>query len=692
MQQKNGQRPIRQEVQATAQDQTAAAAAESQGDLITINRLTIDFGQNSVLHDLDLTIKAGQTLAIVGESGSGKSLTALSLLQLLPAHAKLSGEILLKARRPTRGSDPQAEKQPASSNRSANSPIARDKTVSPQIDDGRELSSLDLTGLDIQQMEKIRGAQIAMIFQEPMTSLNPVKSCGAQVAEAITAHRQLDAATAKAQVIQLFTEVQLPDPAQIFDKYPHQISGGQKQRVMIAMAMSCSPRLLICDEPTTALDVMVQKEILLLIKDLQRKNNMSVLFISHDIQLVAEIADQIAVLYRGDLVEFGKAGDILSNPGHPYTRALLSCRPGLYERGQRLPVVSDFLSEGDKVVAPDKFEDIAREVAIEVAIEVAREAATEAGADDGIDKANTQISEKTRLSFCEENSDAITAAYKDNEHKDNNNAILQIRDLNVWYPIKRDFFGNTTQYFKAVKTVSLDVNKGETLGLVGGSGCGKTTLGRAIMGLTPIYDGSINFKGRPLVNNKSGHHRPLATEMQMIFQDPYSALNPRLTVGHAIAEALMVHGKKSGKYTGKNARTAIKNKVCQWLERVGLQSTHYDRYPHEFSGGQRQRLVIARAMILEPDFVICDESVSALDVSVQAQILNLFNDLKADLGFSAIFISHDLSVVRYISDRIAVMNQGQLEELGPADEVYYHPQSDYTKALLAAIPAPVFST
>ncbi|UAY55036.1 dipeptide ABC transporter ATP-binding protein [Arachidicoccus terrestris] len=576
---------------------------QKQNELVEINRLTISFGRNTVLRALDLTIGTGQTLAVVGESGSGKSLTALSLLQLLPGQAALSGEIFLKN---------------------------AFKDLPPE-EQKRQHTSINLTALNTRQMENIRGSQIAMIFQEPMTSLNPVKTCGDQVAEAIIAHLKIDRKTARARAIQLFTDVQLPDPAAVFDKYPHQISGGQKQRVMIAMAMSCSPRLLICDEPTTALDVMVQKEILQLIKDLQQKTNMSVLFISHDIQLVAEIADQIAVLYRGELVEYGQAGNIISTPSHPYTRALLSCRPGLYKRGERLPVVSDFLNKEDgRAALHDRTADI---------------------------KVHASVSAPNREA----------------------GALLQIRKLQVWYPTKRDFWGRATAYFKAVKGMDLEVYKGETLGLVGGSGCGKTTLGRAIMGLTPIHDGSITFKGHSRQNDHSNSWQS-ATEMQMIFQDPYSALNPRITVGKAIGEALLVHGKVAGRH--------VKDKVCGWLERVGLQPAHYDRYPHEFSGGQRQRLVIARALILEPDFVICDESVSALDVSVQAQILNLFNDLKAQLGFTSIFISHDLSVVKYISDRIAVMNQGELEELGNADDIYERPQSAYTKSLLAAIPAP----
>ncbi|GAB3366621.1 dipeptide ABC transporter ATP-binding protein [Arachidicoccus ginsenosidivorans] len=604
--------------------------------LVQIKHLSIHFGQASVLRKVNLTIGTGQTLAIVGESGSGKSLTALSLLHLLPSNADLDGEILLENAFNDQPSDKHAQ--------------------------------TDITFLDALSMQQIRGAQIAMIFQEPMSSLNPVITCGQQIVEAILAHTSITYQAAKERTLQLFKEVQLPEPDKIFAKYPHQISGGQKQRVMIAMAMSCDPRLLICDEPTTALDVMVQKEILQLIDELKQKNNMSVLFISHDIQLVAAIADQIAVLYKGDLVEVGPADQIITRPQHPYTRALLSCRPGLYESGQRLPVVSDFLVILNKPAG--------QTAAVKTASnESAPDATVTAlGSTTGIQplkpvqkpenqgaqiKSSTQ-STQTRL--------ATTA-----EHS----TILAIEHLQVWYPdtAHRDFWGRPTGYHKAIQDLSLQVKRGETLGLVGGSGCGKTTLGRAVMGLTPVHSGKILYKGQNWLQ-RNGNSASKAQQMQMIFQDPYSALNPRLTIGRAIGEALQVHGKLSSK--------EVKAMVCEWLEKVGLQAAHYDRYPHEFSGGQRQRIVIARALILRPDFVICDESVSALDVSVQAQILNLFNDLKAELGFTSIFISHDLSVVRYISDRIAVMHKGRIEELGPAASVYHHPVSPYTEALLAA--------
>ena len=588
--------------------------------LLELRELTIQFSGKSVLRQISLSIQSGQTLAIVGESGSGKSLTALSLLHLLPPKADVSGRILLKN-------------------------IGQDLTDAV-LDTSKGDDYTDITFLDSRSMREIRGAQIGMIFQEPMSSLNPVKTCGSQVMEAILTHQQKTFGRQKKQakerayqqVLQLFKDTQLPDPAAVFHKYPHQISGGQKQRVMIAMAMSCQPRLLICDEPTTALDVLVQKEIIQLIRDLQKKNNMSVLFISHDIQLVAATADQIAVLYKGDLVETGPAKQIMSRPQHPYTKALLACRPGLYDKGQRLPVVSDFLKDTPSTGA-----------AVHTPV------------------IPTQ-GQATYLS-----KPVIKGGHP---HLTSQPPLLEIKNLDVWYPVRYNFLGTPTEYYRAVSHLNLRIQKGETLGLVGASGCGKTTLGRAIMGLAPIHQGDILFDGTH-IHQSHLSKKERARRLQMIFQDPYSALNPRITVGAAIGEALRIHENLSAKQ--------LRPIVCQWLEKVGLQADHYDRYPHEFSGGQRQRIVIARALIVQPDFIICDESVSALDVSVQAQILNLLSDLKAELGFTSIFISHDLSVVRYIADRIAVMHGGRIEELGEADQIYYHPDSDYTKRLLSAI-------
>lgn len=433
---------------------------------------------------------------------------------------------------------------------------------------------------------------------------------------------------------------------------------------MIAMAMSCEPQLLICDEPTTALDVMVQKDILKLIGDLQQKTGMSVLFISHDIKLVEEIADRIAVFYQGQLIESGPTKTIMSRPDRPYTKALLACRPGLYEPGHRLPVVSDFL----KMENQTDSEPAAKKDAVfeQLVSEEKRGAAA-----DSTTKQNAIKKEQTPGYFPANSPQTSPDAAADN-------TLLSLKNIQVWYPAAHNFWGKTIKYNKAVQGIDLDIKKGETLGLVGGSGCGKTTLGRAVMGLTPLRGGEIIYKGVPLLydgKNKTGR---FAREIQMIFQDPYGALNPQIAIGQAIAEPLLIHRVYP--------KSMVRKVVLSWLDRVGLPPELYNRYPHEFSGGQRQRIVIARALALKPSFVICDESVSALDVSVQSQVLNLLNDLKADLGFTTLFISHDLSVVRYLCDRIAVMNSGQLEEVGPASQVYHHPKSDFTKALLKAVP------
>lgn len=546
--------------------------------LLDIKNLSVSFKENKVLNNVSLQIPKGKVVAIVGESGSGKSLTSLSVLGLLPGNAVVNGNI--------------------------------DFIISE-----KKISILDLHQ---NQLQSIRGDNISMIFQEPMTSLNPVIKSGKQVAEVLKLHRNMSDEEAKKHAIDLFTQVHLPQPEKLYHRYPHEISGGQKQRVMIAMAMSCHPDLLICDEPTTALDVNVQKEILGLIKELQQENEMSVIFISHDLNLVAEIADYITVLYKGNIVEQDTAENIFTHPKHAYTKALLACDPKLYNKNQRLPVVSDFL-ENERI----------------------------------------EIKEEPPFKVYDE-------------------VILSVQDVSVSYPVKKNVFGKVLQYNRAVKNVSFDVLKGETVGLVGGSGCGKTTLGRAIVGLVKPDNGKIIYKGDDLVQRSSGEIKSLAKDIQFIFQDPYSSLNPRIKVGDAIAEPLLLH-KLYDKHT-------VKSVVKDWLEKVGLPAAFYNRYPHEFSGGQRQRVVIARALALNPSFVICDESVSALDVSVQAQVLNLLNDLKREIGFSSIFISHDLSVVKYVSDRIVVMNKGVIEETGKTEDVYYHPQTEYTKTLLAALP------
>jgi peptide/nickel transport system ATP-binding protein len=570
--------------------------------LLDIKNLSVDFvtdgNTTKALQNINISVNRGEILAIVGESGSGKSVTSLSILQLLPSPPAIyhSGEILL--------------------------------TV--------ETETVDMLKTPVETLSRIRGNQVAMIFQEPMTSLNPVFTCGFQVMEVIRLHKKISDLEAKNRTIALFEKVKLPDPAGIFDRYPHQLSGGQKQRVMIAMAMSCEPSLLICDEPTTALDVTVQKNILQLIRELQVQNNMGVIFITHDLSVVAEIADRVAVMYKGKIVEQAAAKELFSSPKHPYTKALLACRPLLHAKGERLPVVSDFMEIDEEGNIVEKF---------------------------GVGG----------LGFGVENQ---------KQHQTPNTKLLTVENLKVYFPATKTFLGKPLTYTKAVDDISFDLYEGETLGLVGESGCGKSTLGRTILRLIDATEGTIHYKGSDLLAANPSQLKALRKDMQIIFQDPYSSLNPRISIGDAIAEPLQVHGLI-------NNSKQRKEKVSELLEKVGLRPDHYNRYPHEFSGGQRQRIVIARALALQPSFVICDESVSALDVSVQAQVLNLLNDLKKEFGFTAIFISHDLSVVRYISDRIMVMNKGKIEEIGLADRVYHHPQSAYTQKLIASIPGAV---
>jgi len=576
--------------------------------LLNIRQLSIDFRtdgtRTKALKNINISVSRGELLAIVGESGSGKSVTSLSILQLLPAPPAIytSGEILL-----TNGD-----------------------------------STLDMLQVPREQLQSIRGNRVAMIFQEPMTSLNPVLTCGFQVREAILQHNNISHEEATQRTIALFEKVQLPDPAGMYHRYPHQLSGGQKQRVMIAMAMSCEPDLLICDEPTTALDVTVQKNILQLIRELQLQNQMGVIFITHDLGVVADIADRVAVMYKGEIVEQNIASALFSNPQHPYTKALLACRPMLHPKGERLPVVSDFMEV-----------DITGNI---------REKSGVGSRESGV---HTQL-----LTVTSEPDSTLTTHHS---------PLLSVQHLKVWFPTQKTWLGKVTAYTKAVDDVSFDLYEGETLGLVGESGCGKSTLGRALLRLIDVTGGSIQYKNTDLLTASSSQLKALRKDMQIIFQDPYSSLNPRITIGDAIAEPLQVHGLISH-------RKERKEKVVELLEKVNLLPEHYHRYPHEFSGGQRQRIVIARALALQPSFIICDESVSALDVSVQAQVLNLLNDLKKEFGFTAIFISHDLSVVRYISDRIMVMNKGRIEEMGLADEVYNNPQSAYTQRLISSIP------
>ncbi len=553
-------------------------------NLVEIQNLSISFKNDGkirkVIDNLSFEIPKGKVLGILGESGSGKSLTALTLMHLLPKNAIIEqGKVYF-------------------------------------FD---EENTIDWLSLTPREKETVRGEKVAMIFQEPMTSFNPTLKLGKQVTETIIENLKLSYEKAKEKTISLFEEVKLPNPEKIFNSYPHEVSGGQKQRVMIAMALASEPELLIADEPTTALDVTVQKSILDLLKQIQQQRNLTVIFISHDIGVLAEISDKLLVLYQGELIETGTVQQILKSPQHPYTKGLMSCRPTLEMERKKLPTVQDFLD-------------------------------------------NKTLSEKLIVSAV-----------------DKTKTVLEVKDLSVTYSLKRNLFGKTVKSFQAVKAVSFSVYKGETLGLVGESGCGKTTLGRTLIQLIKSGEGEILFNGQSVNSMGRNQENDFRKRVQLIFQDPYASLNPRMLIGEAILEVMQVH------HIGKTKKER-KEKVLTLLHQVGLDDSFFSRYPHELSGGQRQRIVIARALALEPEFIICDESVSALDVSVQSQILNLLNDLKQQLGLTYIFISHDLSVVKYMSDRIMVMESGKLVEINETKQIYLNPQQDYTKKLLAAIP------
>ncbi|WP_430614315.1 ABC transporter ATP-binding protein [Flavobacterium sp. JP2137] len=558
----------------------------SQTSVLEVKSATIDFmvdkAWKPIVKGVSFTIGKNEIVGIVGESGSGKSVTALALMGLLPEGVSRisSGEI--------------------------------------RFDDS------ELTHCSQRQWRAIRGQKIAMIFQEPMSSLNPSMRCGMQVAEMLKEHTTASKAQVKTEVLSLFEQVKLPDPEGIYNKYPHQISGGQKQRVMIAMAIACKPQLLIADEPTTALDVTVQKEIISLLRDLQRETGMSILFITHDLALISEIAHRTVVLYRGEIVEQGATRQIFQSPTHTYTKALINSRPSLEYRLKRLPTIADFLNDSplSEVVTPEQ-----------------RQA-------------------------------RLTALYAQPP-------LLEVRDLGKEYIQGGNWFSK--KRFTALSAVNLKIYEGETLGLVGESGCGKSTLGNAILQLDRASSGSIYYRGQDITRLSKNQLRALRKEIQIVFQDPYSSLNPRITVGQAIMEPMKVHGLH-----GSSRERKIK--TIEILQRVGLDESCFNRYPHEFSGGQRQRIGIARTIALQPKLIVCDESVSALDISVQAQVLNLLNELKENFGFTYLFISHDLAVVKYMSDQVAVMNKGQIVEMNEADALYQNPQSTYTQTLIQAIP------
>jgi peptide/nickel transport system ATP-binding protein len=580
--------------------------------LLQVKNLITEFRSEERTHqavkDISFSVERGKTLGIVGESGSGKSVTSLSVMRLIPDPPGriIQGEILFTEQ------------------------------------DGTQTNLLSLPE---EKMRKYRGNQISMIFQEPMTSLNPVFKCGQQIMEAIMLHENISKDEARHRVLQLMKEVQLPRPEAMIDQYPHQLSGGQKQRVMIAMAMSCNPSLLIADEPTTALDVTVQATILDLMRDLQKKHNMGMMFITHDLGVVSEIADDIIVMYKGKIVEQGSVQDIFQNPQHPYTKGLLACRPRLDKKLHILPTVRDFMDEN-----PD-------------------------GSITAKSLAHASIDE-----VVEHNIVSVEQINKRNDELSSLQPLLTVENLKVYFPMRNSgLFGNSSDMVKAVDNISFDVKPGETLGLVGESGCGKTTTGRAILRLVEPTDGSIMFKGQDIRSLSKHDLKGLRKNFQIIFQDPYSSLNPRLSVGSAIMEVLNVHKVLDNEKQRKEY-------VLYLLDKVNLEPHHFSNYPHEFSGGQRQRICIARALALKPDFLICDESVSALDVSVQAQVLNLLVQLREEFKLTYIFISHDLSVVKFISDRIAVMNAGSIIEIGNARDIYENPQQEYTRRLIDAIP------
>ena len=554
--------------------------------MLIVQNLSISFGlneeENTVVKNISFELKEQQILGIVGESGSGKSVTALAILGLLTDNATVKGEVVFNEE--------------------------------------------NLLTISKKKFQQIRGKEISMIFQEPMSSLNPSLTCGFQVQEILLQHEKLSKKQAKNEVIKLFNKVKLPRANTMYGQYPHQLSGGQKQRVMIAMAIACKPQILIADEPTTALDVTVQKEIIELLKELQQETQMSIIFITHDLALVSEIADEVLVMYQGIIVEQGNVEQVFKSPNHNYTKALINSKPTLTKRLKKLPTVQDFIEE--RII-----------------------------------------------------NEEYTAQQRANFHKNiyNNKPLLEVKNLATYFNSGKSWFFGKETIVKAVDTISFQLFEGETLGLVGESGCGKTTLGRTILHLEKATKGEFFYKQKDITNLSNKELKNFRKEVQIIFQDPFSSLNPRIPVGEAIMEPMKVHSVL-------NSNSERKKYVLDILQRVGLLEEHFYRYPHEFSGGQRQRIGIARAIVLKPKLIICDESVSALDVSVQAQVLNLLNELKQDFGFTYIFISHDLAVVKYMADQLVVMNKGKIEEIGDADSIYESPKTAYSQKLIDAIP------
>jgi peptide/nickel transport system ATP-binding protein len=560
-------------------------------NILEIKNLRVDFKTNDDLvhavKGISFNIPKGTTVGLVGESGSGKSVTSLSVMQLIPNPPGeiTGGEILFEGK--------------------------------------------NLVNTTNKEMRKIRGNRISMIFQEPMTSLNPVFTVGEQISETIELHQNLNEQEAREKTLALLEQVGIPDPKSRIESYPHEMSGGQRQRVMIAMAIACEPDLLIADEPTTALDVTIQKQILELLADLQKQYGMSILFITHDLGVIGDIADEVVVMYRGDIVEQGKTYDIFNSPQHPYTKGLLACRPSLDKNPLRLPTVSDFMTEEGKEIQTD---------------------------------------------FAALSKEKVTRPVTDDQE-----VILEIKNVSKHFTLKKNIFGQPTEWIKAVNDISFKVRKGRTLGLVGESGCGKTTLGRSIIRLVEPTSGEVIFNGQDLVQLSPREMKNVRKKLQIIFQDPYASLNPRMTIGSAIMEPMAIHS------IGKNRSERLKI-ASDLMDKVGLSANMLNRYPHEFSGGQRQRICIARALAVKPDFIICDEAVSALDVSIQAQILNLLLDLQEEFNLTYIFISHDLSVVKFFADELIVMNNGEIVEMSDALSIYQNPKDDYTKKLLNAIP------